>query len=242
MFFVAPPRVGSGGLMARQEPGGRRTALRRRRPESEALPPLVPPEIHGELTTFRDRLRWAMSNILPPTRLNHDGTPRPWTTKEVCDLIAEGLDCVGDVVDTGRNFDGTKVRPGQKSWYAISPTYMNELLNAQRGQSDNPTLAMLHMFGTFFCLGAPFFVESNVAHAQLIAASVRHVRVEKALRAAKPAVDSARPQLLLLSQRGDVELSDNLKSLLSAYDDILDQLGQYEDGAGEGDTRKEISS
>lgn len=208
---------------------------------------LLLPEPDEELLTFRQRVNWARRNVLPEFHplleqedgrpvawpLEKDGTKRPWLPGEICKLIAEGRDFTGGLV-TGLdvNFDGTPLPEGQKTWYSIKPTYLTQLCGEQpKRQPANPTLTMLHVLGTFWRLGSGFFVEDNVAHARRKADQIHYIKLVKRLRQTRPDLEKAK-QMVLLGQRGDGDLAENITSLLLQYEDIL---AQVEAGAADGD-------
>lgn len=122
--------------------------------ELAAIQPEVPP-----LGTFRERLDWARRSILPP------GRHEPFSATEMAEMIGRKI-----------AFDGRPVAGEHTSGYALSKTYLADMLN---GSKTNPTLDVMRTLGAFFRTGSAFFADHDGEYARRIAAQVGFVNAAR---------------------------------------------------------------
>ncbi|WP_216899728.1 hypothetical protein [Nocardia alni] len=122
--------------------------------ESGAVQPGVPP-----LGTFRERLDWARRTILPP------GRNEPFSATEMADMIGRKI-----------AFDGRPVAAEHAAGYALSKTYLADMLS---GAKTNPTLDVMRTLGAFFHTGSAFFADHDGEYARRIAAQVGFVNAAR---------------------------------------------------------------
>lgn len=117
----------------------------------------------SELTTFRERLQWAMANCLPA------GRTKPFGRDELVEMVARKVTSNGDPA------------PAELlAAYRISKSYLGDLLS---GEKTNPSSDIVRTLGAFFGVGPAFFVGDSGDYARRIAAQVEYVTSVRNLQA-----------------------------------------------------------
>jgi hypothetical protein len=157
---IVPPRIARAVIRDRDRehpvnvhPSGSENSRRGVPPE------LVPAQPAPPLGTFRERLDWARRTILPP------GRQEPFSITEMADMIGRKL-----------AFDSRPVAAEHAEAYALSKTYLADMLN---GAKTNPTLDVMRTLGAFFRTGSAFFADHDGEYARRIAAQVGFVNAAR---------------------------------------------------------------